>query len=89
MIKKGYYRVSLPFTFIEKNANCVHNGVLIFDIQLNEISKGYFQIGGETCLYFKYDFFGEINIEFEDKDYNEKSVNEYKSGKQINFQLNL
>ena len=24
--------------------------------QLNEISKGYFQIGGETCLYFKYDF---------------------------------
>ncbi len=87
LIKKDITRVSLPFTFIEKNANCVHNGVLIFDIQLNEISKGYFQIGGETCLYFKYDFIGEINIEVEDKDYNEKSVNEYKSWKTNQFPI--
>ena len=87
LIKEDITRVSLPFTFIEKNANCVHNGVLIFDIQLNEISKGYFQIGGETCLYFKYDFIGEINIEFEDKDYNEKSVNEYKSWKTNQFPI--
>ena len=87
LIKEDITRVSLPFTFIEKNANCVHNGVLIFDIQLNEISKGYFQIGGETCLYFKYDFIGEINIEVEDKDYNEKSVNEYKSWKTNQFPI--
>ncbi len=87
LIKKDITRVSLPFTFIEKNANCVHNGVLIFDIQLNEISKGYFQIGGETCLYFKYDFIGEINIEVEDKDYNEKAVNEYKLWKTNQFPI--
>jgi hypothetical protein len=87
LITEDITRVSLPFTFIEKNANCVHNGVLIFDIQLNEISKGYFQIGGETCLYFKYDFIGEINIEAENNDYNEKSVNEYKSWKANQFPI--
>ncbi len=87
LITEDITRVSLPFTFIEKNANCVHNGVLIFDIQLNEISKGYFQIGGETCLYFKYDFIGEINIEAENNDYNEKSVNEYKSWKTSQFPI--
>ena len=87
LITEDITRVSLPFTFIEKNANCVHNGVLIFDIQLNEISKGYFQIGGETCLYFKYDFIGEINIEAENNDYNEKSVNEYKSWKTNQFPI--
>ena len=87
LITENITRVSLPFTFIEKNANCVHNGVLIFDIQLNEISKGYFQIGGETCLYFKYDFIGEINIEAENNDYNEKSVNEYKSWKANQFPI--
>ena len=42
LITEDITRVSLPFTFIEKNANCVHNGVLIFDIQLNEISKRLF-----------------------------------------------
>jgi len=87
LITEDITRVSLPFTFIEKNANCVHNGVLIFDIQLNEISKGYFQIGGETCLYFKYDFIGEINIEAENNDYNEKSVNEYKLWKANQFPI--
>ena len=52
-----------------------------------KLVKGYFQIGGETCLYFKYDFIGEINIEAENNDYNEKSVNEYKSWKANQFPI--
>ena len=87
IVTESITRISLPFTFIEKNANCVHNGVLIFDLQENKISKGHFQIGGETCLYFKYDLIGEINIEFENVEYNAISVSEYRSWKENQFPI--
>ncbi|MFT7089975.1 MAG: CubicO group peptidase (beta-lactamase class C family) [Glaciecola sp.] len=50
-------RVSMPFTLVEKNENCSHNGVLVFD---SGRSQGYFyfQISSETCAYFKADFWG-------------------------------
>ncbi|WP_339723148.1 serine hydrolase domain-containing protein [uncultured Paraglaciecola sp.] len=54
-------KVSMPFTLIEKNENCSHNGVLVFD---NQAAQGhaYFQISSETCAYFKADFWGRGNV---------------------------
>ena len=54
-------RVSMPFTLVEKNENCTHNGVLIFDNQAAE-AQAYFQISSETCAYFKADFWGRGNV---------------------------
>jgi CubicO group peptidase (beta-lactamase class C family) len=54
-------RVSMPFTLVEKNENCTHNGVLVFDYQAAE-GRVYFQISSETCSYFKADFWGLGNV---------------------------
>lgn len=53
--------VSLPFTLVEKNENCTHNGVLVFDSQSPK-GDAYFQISSETCGYFKADFWGHGKV---------------------------
>lgn len=81
LLDSGYTRISLPFSFIEKNANCVHNGVIMFDIQGNQASKASFQIGGETCLYFKYDFLGQVDISIDSLSLDSATINEYRNWK--------
>jgi CubicO group peptidase (beta-lactamase class C family) len=54
-------RVSMPFTLVEKNQNCTHNGVLVFDSASSE-GYFYFQISSETCAYFKADFWGRGDV---------------------------
>tara|TARA_R110002153_G_scaffold3042_3_gene14387 strand:+ start:18486 stop:20195 length:1710 start_codon:yes stop_codon:yes gene_type:complete len=54
-------KVSMPFTLVEKNENCTHNGVLVFDYQASE-GNAYFQISSETCAYFKADFWGRGHV---------------------------
>src|SRR3546814_20214925 len=50
----GYSRVALPFALQQKNANCMHNGVLTFLFKDDgSVSKVAYQIASETCLYFK------------------------------------
>ncbi|WJG10104.1 serine hydrolase domain-containing protein [Aliiglaciecola sp. LCG003] len=57
--KNGVRRVSMPFALVEKNENCVHNGVVVFDIDAaNKAQHFYYQISSETCAYFKADFWG-------------------------------
>jgi len=48
--------VMLPIALTHKNANCVHNGLMIFSIQESLISSLIFQISSETCAYFKFNF---------------------------------
>lgn len=55
----GYTRVALPFALQQKNANCMHNGVLTFLFKDDgEMSKVAYQIASETCAYFKADLWG-------------------------------
>lgn len=55
----GYTRVALPFALQQRNANCVHNGVLSFLFKNDgSVSKAAYQIASETCLYFKVDLWG-------------------------------
>lgn len=55
----GYSRIALPFALQQKNANCMHNGVMTFLFKDDgSVSKVAYQIASETCLYFKADLWG-------------------------------
>ena len=58
----GYSRVALPFALQQKNANCMHNGVMSFLFKNDgSVSKVAYQIASETCLYFKADLWGLLS----------------------------
>lgn len=62
----GYVRVSLPFALQERNANCIHNGVLAFEIGLDgKTSAMIYQIGSETCAYLQFNLWGSASITFD------------------------
>ncbi len=55
----GWSRASVPFALIEKNANCIHNGVLTFRYRGEaDISRVAYQVSHETCHYFQFDAWG-------------------------------
>ncbi|MCK7592799.1 choice-of-anchor D domain-containing protein [Pseudomarimonas salicorniae] len=57
----GYSRASIPFTLHQKNANCMHNGVMSFLFKADgSTSRVAYQISSETCLYFKVDMWGSL-----------------------------
>ncbi|WP_022697427.1 serine hydrolase domain-containing protein [Euryhalocaulis caribicus] len=61
----GWTRAVLPVALQERNANCVHNGVLSFLFgDDGAVSNGLFQITGETCAYFKLDLWGAAPLSF-------------------------
>ncbi|MBJ6981865.1 choice-of-anchor D domain-containing protein [Luteimonas sp. MC1572] len=61
----GYSRVALPFALQQKNANCMHNGVLTFLFRDDgAVSKVAYQIASETCLYFKVDMWGLLASDY-------------------------
>lgn len=55
----GYARASFPFALVERNQNCTHNGVLAFLFDGTHVSQVRYQIAQETCLYFKFDLWGQ------------------------------
>ena len=72
----GNTRSSIPFALVQKNQNCVHNGVMVFDFDFDgQISNILYQIAAETCSYFKFDLIGIIqaesvnDIEFSETDF--------------------
>lgn len=61
----GYSRAALPFALQQKNANCIHNGVITFVFKDDgSVSDAAYQIAGETCLYFKVDMWGQLNASY-------------------------
>jgi hypothetical protein len=61
----GLSRAALPFALQERNANCVHNGVLTFMFDEQAISRVAYQIASETCAYFQADLWGVLPASFE------------------------
>ena len=57
---QGYARASFPFTLVERNANCTHNGVIAFLFNGIQVSPVRYQITQETCLYFKFNMWGQV-----------------------------
>lgn len=61
----GYSRVAMPFALTERNANCVHNGVMTFLFDdSGAVSQVAYQIAQESCLYFKYNLHGELSASY-------------------------
>jgi len=65
---QGFSRAALPIAFQQKGANCVHNGMMSFLYNgQGQISRSIFQIGSETCAYFKFDAWGKVQLEYQKK----------------------
>ena len=61
----GYSRAALPFALMQKNQNCVHNGVMSFLFRSDgSISKVAYQIASETCAYFKVNMWGVLSASY-------------------------
>lgn len=78
----GNTRSSLPFALVQKNQNCVHNGVMVFDFDYEgQVSNILYQIASETCPYFKFDAIGILkpdrtsNLEMDESLYKRLSNN--------------
>ncbi|WP_300395881.1 serine hydrolase [Henriciella sp.] len=60
------WRTVLPFALVEKNANCVHNGLVVFDTLADgSTSPAYWQIASETCAYFQFDAWGLMRVDLD------------------------
>jgi hypothetical protein len=58
-------RASLPFTLEERNANCMHNGVISWRFTRDgTVSDAAWQIASETCRYFKFDLWGRSAVRY-------------------------
>ena len=65
-LASGQVSVSLPFALQERNANCIHNGVMAFEIDASgAASNMVYQIGSETCAYIQLNLRGSSAINFE------------------------
>ena len=60
----GQTRASLPFALVERNANCVHNGVLSFLFTTTTVSQVRYQVTSETCAYFQFDLWGQVGASY-------------------------
>ncbi|HHI88716.1 MAG TPA: hypothetical protein ENK01_02080, partial [Hellea balneolensis] len=61
---EGWMRAALPFAFQERNANCIHNGLMSFLYRDGQISNAIVQIGSETCAYLKYNMWSRLHLDF-------------------------
>lgn len=60
----GKTRAAFPFALVERNANCVHNGVMTFLFDGSSNSQVRYQITQETCEYFKFDMWGQVGATY-------------------------
>ena len=61
----GYTRAAIPFSLQEKNANCVHNGVLMFLFRRDgRTSHTAMQVSSETCHYLQLDLWGLLDTHY-------------------------
>ncbi|MFC6633398.1 hypothetical protein [Microbulbifer taiwanensis] len=61
----GYSRATIPFALQQRNANCMHNGIMSFLFKEDgSVSKVAYQISSETCLYFKADWWGLLSATY-------------------------
>ncbi|MBB4661381.1 hypothetical protein [Conexibacter arvalis] len=58
----GMTRAALPFALVERNANCVHNGVLTFLFDDATTTQARYQVTQETCRYQKNDMWGQLPV---------------------------
>ena len=61
----GLARAAIPFSLQEKNANCTHNGVLMFLFGADgTVSRTAMQIASETCQYLHVDLWALLDASY-------------------------
>jgi hypothetical protein len=61
----GLTRAAIPFSLQERNANCTHNGVLMFLFGADgTVSRTAMQITSETCLYLHVDLWALLQTRY-------------------------
>ncbi|MBT5105764.1 MAG: serine hydrolase [Porticoccaceae bacterium] len=66
LMDEGWTRAAIPFALQEKNANCIHNGVMSFLFRDDgQISDAALQVSSETCMYFKFNLFGKVRLGYQ------------------------
>jgi hypothetical protein len=85
----GNIRSSFPFSLIQKNQNCVHNGIILFDMtEGGEISNMVYQIASETCGWFRFDLIGSAEVSLTSSlNLNTKNIQDYKDWKKSSIPL--
>lgn len=58
---RGWLRAAVPFALQQRNANCLHNGVLTFLFKPDgSVSGVAMEIASETCAYLKFDAWATV-----------------------------
>lgn len=61
----GYSQASLPLTLHERDANCMHYGLLSFELDDAGVkSPARLHLSSETCPYFKFDLNGSLSLSY-------------------------
>lgn len=62
----GWHRALLPFSLHERNANCLHYGVLALRFRSGDAgSRAAWQVTSENCAYFRFDAWGRLSARFD------------------------
>jgi beta-lactamase family protein len=61
----GFSRAVIPFALKERQADCIHNGLLTFSFtDAGEISQAAFQISSQTCRYLQFEMHGFLQADY-------------------------
>lgn len=62
---RGWSRAAIPAALMERNANCIHNGVLTFLFKPDGATSGAaLEVASETCAYLKFDAWGLAPVRY-------------------------
>lgn len=62
---EGYSRAAIPFALKERNADCIHNGLMSFLFnEAGQVSRVAFQISHQTCAYLQFEMHGLIDASY-------------------------
>lgn len=60
----GWTRATIPFSLVQRNANCTHNGLLMLRYNGETVSRAAMQVSSETCHYLQLDMWGLLRAGF-------------------------
>jgi hypothetical protein len=60
----GWSRASFPFALIDRNQNCVHQGVMMFLFNARSVSTVRYQITHETCELNQWNMWGQLGATY-------------------------
>lgn len=60
----GWSRASFPFTLVDVNENCTHQGVMTFLFNATSVSNVRYQITHETCELYQWNMWGQLGATY-------------------------